>query len=36
MVDEQRKRIEDLMTKIIEEIDRTYLRKIQVNKMYKV
>ncbi|XP_011503351.1 PREDICTED: protein FAM136A [Ceratosolen solmsi marchali] len=29
MVDEQRKRIEDLMTKIIEDIDITYLRNMQ-------
>ncbi|XP_015597668.1 protein FAM136A-like [Cephus cinctus] len=29
MVEQQRKRIEDTMTKMVEEIDRTYLRKMQ-------
>ncbi|XP_063985761.1 protein FAM136A-like [Diachasmimorpha longicaudata] len=31
MVEEQRRRVEDQMTKIVEEIDKSYLRKIQGN-----
>lgn len=31
MVEEQRKRVEGEMTKIVEEIDRSFLRKMQVN-----
>lgn len=30
MVERQKKRIEDEMTKMVEEIDKTYLRKMQV------
>ena len=30
MVEEQRKRVEGQMTKIVEDIDKTYLRKMQV------
>lgn len=30
MVDEQRKRVEDQMTRMIEDIDKTHLRRIQV------
>lgn len=29
-MEEQKKRVEDNMTKIVEEIDKTYLRKMQV------
>jgi hypothetical protein len=30
-MEQQRKRVEDQMTKMVEEIDKTYLRKMQVS-----
>jgi len=35
-MEQQRKRVEDQMTKMVEEIDKTYLRKMQVSLGYQI